>query len=91
MIWKPVDWLGYKLAKWWTPQLQVRTGTVLTILGVLLLVYTPLSGEPPLIYFMSALALIIGGLSVLVTAVLAVAEDPDMTSDDLDPRSGDDD
>lgn len=82
---KPIDKLGYILATWWTPKLQVRTGTLLTILGVLLIPYGIFTGEPLLIYEMSALALVIGGLGVLVTAVLAVEEDPNSKKEDLDP------
>lgn len=84
-LWKPIDWLGYEIAKWWTPQLQVRTGVVMTLVGIVLLPVGPFSGEPPLIYYMSAFALIVGGMSVLITAVLAIKEDDKASEEDLRP------
>lgn len=84
-MWRPIDWLGHKLAVGWTPKLQVRTGTVLTIAGVALMPYGFVAGEPFLVYEMSAVALVLGGLGVLVTAVLAVKEDPDSSTDELQP------
>lgn len=86
-IWHPIDVIGYKIATVWTPPWQVRTGVVLTLGGVVLIPYVFLSGEPPVIYLMSAGALILGGLGVVVTAVLAVREDPDSSTDDLKPLS----
>lgn len=88
-LWDPIDRFGYVLFKWWTPQLQVRTGVLSVLLGIGLALYGPWSGEPILIYEMSALALFIGGLGVLVTAVLAVREDPEMQDNDLNPDTDD--
>jgi hypothetical protein len=73
------------MATSWTPRLQVRTGTLCTIGGVILALYGPFTSEQFLIYEMSAFALVLAGLGVLVTAVLAVKEDPDTSEDDLDP------
>lgn len=84
-VWHPVDRLGYLLSIGWTPHLQVRTGTLLTILGFVLIPYGPFSGEPLLVYEMSALALVLAGLGILVTAVLAVKEDPDSDTEELNP------
>lgn len=82
-VWKPIDRLGYAIAKWWSPRLQVRTGVMLTLTGLGLVPYVVWSGEPPVIYEMSALALIFGGLGVIVTAVLALKEDADSSEEDL--------
>lgn len=85
-IWKPVDKLGFRLATYWTPVLQVRAGTVSTLLGLCLVPLVVVSGEPPLIYLMSAGALILGGMGILVTAVLAVKEDDTLEEEDLLPE-----
>lgn len=85
----PISWidsLGYWIAKRWTPILQVRVGTLSTIAGLLLIPVGFISGEPILIYMMSAFALVLAGLGVLVTAVLAVKEDPDSSEEDLKPE-----
>lgn len=58
----------------------------MTILGVALVPYGLLSSEPFVIYEMSALALVIGGMGILVTAVLAVKEDPHSDEEDLKPN-----
>jgi hypothetical protein len=84
-VWRPLDWLGYRAATWWTPQLQVRTGTLCTLAGIALVPFVLVSGEPPLIYLMSAGALVLSGMSILVTAVLALHEDPEASEEDLDP------
>lgn len=80
-----LDKVGYALATWWTPMLQVRSGTVATLAGILLALYGPFSSEQFLIYEMSAVALILAGMGILVTAILAVKEDPELSHDDLDP------
>jgi hypothetical protein len=84
-VWRPIEWVGYALARWWTPKLQVRTGSLATLAGIALVPLVFISGEPPLIYLMSAVALILGGMGVLVTAVLAVKEDPETTEEDIRP------
>lgn len=86
-IWNPIDRLGHWLAVGWTPRLQVRTGTLCTLGGIAVAAYGPFSGEPIFIFEMSAIALILAGMGILVTAVLAVKEDPDSDTEDLDPGS----
>lgn len=84
-MWVPIDRLGHWLATAWTPRLQVRTGTLCTLGGFVLAFYGPWSGEQVLIYEMSAIALVLAGLGILVTAVLAVKEDPDSDPEELSP------
>jgi hypothetical protein len=57
----------------------------LTLGGLALIPYVFFAGEPPVIYLMSAVALVLGGLSVVVTAVLAVHSDPQSDPKDLKP------
>ena len=84
-VWKPVDLMGYWLAAQWTPVRQIRTGVLATIAGVILIVVGFFVDEPPLIYQMSAWTFMFGGLGIVVTAVLALKEDPDLTEEDLKP------
>lgn len=84
-IWRPVDAVGHAVVQWWSPLRQVRTGVLVTAVGLALIGYLPFSGEPPLIYLMSAVALVLAGLGILVTAVLALKEDDDASEDDLLP------
>lgn len=84
-MFKWLDKLGYVLATGWTPRLQVRTGTLCTLGGIVVAVYGPWSGEPIFIFEMSAVALILAGLGILVTAVLAVKEDPESDEEELNP------
>lgn len=89
---KWLDGLGYRLATWWTPALQVRTGTLLTLLGFAFGVLTPFAVWAGgvwlllLTYVMSFLALVLGGMGILVTAVLAVKTAPDVSEEDLNPE-----
>lgn len=84
-MWRGIDRIGYWIATTWSPVRQLRTGVVLTIVGLGLIPYVFFSDEPPLIYLMSAVALVLGGLGVVVTAVLAVHQDPDSDPEDLKP------
>lgn len=84
-MWRWVDRVGYWTATSWTPMWQVRTGVVLTIVSFLTLLYLPFSGEPPVIYVMSALALVLTGLGLIFTAVLALKEDDAASEEDLSP------
>lgn len=85
-FWRPIDALGYGLFAWWTPQLQVRTGVLTLLAGTALAFWGPFSGEQFLIYEMSAWALIIGGMGVVETAILAVRQDPETDPEDLKPE-----
>lgn len=66
--WRPVDaianWLGSKL----TAKAQLRMGILLVIGSLPLYVYAPFSGEPVFIYTMSAAALTLTGIGIVVTA-----------------------
>jgi hypothetical protein len=61
------DWIR----RTFTPINQTRLGVVMTDLGITLAVAWPLiaRSEPPIVYEMSAAALIFAGIGVVVTAV----------------------
>ena len=66
------DWIR----RVFTPVNQTRLGVVMTDLGIVLAVawWFVARSEPPLIYEMSAFALVFGGVGVVVTAVLAESD-----------------
>lgn len=67
------DWLMDVLSA----RVQLRAGVALVLLSIPLFVYAPFSGEPLLIYLMSAFALTLTGVSIVLGAeVLEQTEDP---------------
>lgn len=77
-IWKYVDIHADWLRRVFTPQRQMRMGVLMIWLAIPLCFFVFWTDEPPLVYEMSALALLVGGLGFVITAVLAVenAETP---------------
>jgi hypothetical protein len=72
------DWLMDVLSA----RVQLRAGVLLVLLSIPLFVYAPFSGEPLLIYLMSALAISLTGVSIVLGAeVLEQTEDGDGASD----------
>lgn len=72
-MWKVLDSQSDWIRRVFDPLAQMRLGVVMTDLGFLLAIIWPViaRSEPPLIYEMSAGALIFGGVGVVVTAKLA--------------------
>lgn len=52
-----------------TPQNQRRLGVLSIWVGVLFGLYAPFTNEPLLVYVMSVLAIVVGGIGVIVAAV----------------------
>lgn len=76
-LWWPIDALGRWLGQVFDAQNQLRLG-ILCVLGSLpLAAYGPLSGEPVLIYEMSAIALTLTGIGLVLTAVLLLNQERD--------------
>ncbi len=65
---KLLDTLSHHLQARLTAQAQVRLGILLTLLSLPLYVYLPFSGEPPVIYAMSAVAITLTGMTLVVAA-----------------------
>lgn len=84
-FWRPVDLAGRAFVEWWKPVRQLRTGVLAIAGGIVIAAVGPMVDEPPLVYQMSAMALILGGAGIAVTAVLALKQDPDSSEDDLLP------
>jgi hypothetical protein len=78
-MWRPIDafadWLRHSLGF----RAQLRIGVLLMLCSLPFLAYMPvavMSGEPPVIYLMSWLALFIAGLGLIITAEVGeVAEE----------------
>jgi len=47
---------------------QMRLGVALTLLSIPFYVYMPFSGEPPVVYFLSAMALTLTGITIIFAA-----------------------
>jgi hypothetical protein len=62
------------------PQNQIRLGVIMTNMGIVFCLLVVKTDEPPLIFEMSALALLFGGIGVVVTAVLAKVTDENNTT-----------
>jgi hypothetical protein len=75
-IWKIIDFQTKLIKKALTKTRVTRVSTILLDIGALFLLYTPFSPEPPMIFAMSALALMYG-------AILAVIE---FNEDAIDPE-----
>lgn len=89
MIWRPIDWMGKQIHERWRPLFQIRTGVLITLSSVALVLYGIHTKEPLLIYEMSAFALVFGGMGIVITAVLALeTSDTANTVDDLIEQEG---
>lgn len=76
-LWKPIDVTSDWLRHSFGPKAQLRMGVIMVLMGIAGTIYLPWSGEPPIIYIMSALALIFAGIGVVVSAetLIEVAND----------------
>jgi len=67
-MWRPVDWLAGWLCRHMNAGNQLRLGIVCVAVSLPLWVYGPFSGEPLLIYLMSAAALTLTGVGLVIGA-----------------------
>lgn len=71
-FWRPVDAVGNWIREQLDYDAQLRLGVLMVLLGLGLLFYMPFAGEPPVIYFMSAAALIFAGAGVIASVEAAM-------------------
>lgn len=76
-MWRPIDWLAEFVQNRCDLETQQRIAVLCVLASVPLMLYGPFSGEQLLIYEMSAVALLIGGLSWLASLVAARKVDED--------------
>lgn len=71
-----LDWIAAWLIDVLPARSQLHLGVALSLASLPLYVYCPFSGEPPLIYLMSAAALTLTGIGIVLGAeVLEQTED----------------
>lgn len=68
MIWKVFDWQAKQIRHWLTEKRMERLAVIMLDIGLLFLVYTPFSPEPPMIFIMSGLALFFSGVIAVIEA-----------------------
>jgi hypothetical protein len=76
-LWRIVDAQANWLRHTFGPTNQLRLGVLMVWLGLAYLCWWVFSGEPFGIYSMSAIALVFGGLGVVVTAETLIEVAPD--------------
>jgi hypothetical protein len=82
-LWKIVDKIGLWIVHEFGALEQLRLGVVLTFLSLPFYPYMFWSGEPPVIYFLSVVAVTLTGLGLIVgTQILYNQEQEEEKSDD---------
>lgn len=74
---KLVDRLARWIADKLDANLQLRFGVLLVLGSIPFYLYLPFSGEPPIVYVMSALALTVSGLSFVIGAEVLLNQEKD--------------
>lgn len=74
--WKFFDWQVKWMKVWLSEKRMERLSIFMLDLGILFIIYTPFSPEPPMIFVMSALSLIFGG-SLAVIEAYRQSDDPE--------------
>ncbi len=72
-----LDSLGNWLADRFGARNQLRLGILCVLGSIPLYAYLPFSGEPPIIYVMSALALTLSGMTMVFAAEILMKEEED--------------
>jgi hypothetical protein len=75
VIWRPLDWLGRRLADCLGATVQLRIGIICVLLSLPLIAYGPRSDEPLLIYEMSAVALTLTGAGLVISAQVLLKQE----------------
>jgi ABC-type Na+ efflux pump permease subunit len=70
-VWRVIDWLVDKLQNHITIEQQERVAMLSIIVGLALCVFVFWTDEPPLIYLMSAAALVMTGYGILAALISA--------------------
>lgn len=83
-LWKPIDKVGNWILEEFDSRSQLRLGVLLTFLSIPFYPYMFWSGEPPVIYFLSVVAVTLTGLGLIVgTQVLVKQEEAESNDDNL--------
>ena len=75
MIWRSIDRLGRWLAERLGAVVQLRVGILCVVASVPLVAYGPFSGEPPIVYQMSAVAITLTGAGLVISAQVLLKQE----------------
>jgi len=74
-MWRWIDKIGRWIIEEANTELQLRFGVMLTLFSLPFYPYIFWSGEPPIIYFLSVLAVTLTGLSIVVGCQILVKQE----------------
>ena len=74
-LWRPIDTVGNWIVNEFSTQAQLRLGVILFLGSLPFYPYMLWSGEPPVIYFLSVLAVTLTGLGILVSLQVLVRQE----------------
>lgn len=74
-LWKPIDAIGDWIINEFDSRKQMRLGVILFLGSIPFYPYLFWSGEPPVIYFLSVLAVTLTGLGILVSLQVLVKQE----------------
>ena len=74
-LWKPIDWIADWIVDELDARAQMRAGVIIALLSLPVLAFGFWSGEPIMIYEMSALALTLTGIGIVLNCeILEIQE-----------------
>jgi hypothetical protein len=74
-LWRPIDAIGDWIVNEFDSKKQMRLGVILFLGSIPFYPYLFWSGEPPVIYFLSVLAVTLTGLGILVGLQVLVKQE----------------
>lgn len=74
-LWKPIDKIGQWILEEVDAEVQLRLGVILTLISIPFYPYMIWSGEPPVIYFLSVLAVTLSGIALVIGAQVLVRQE----------------
>lgn len=74
-LWEPIDAIGDWIINEFDSRKQMRLGVILFLGSIPFYPYLFWSGEPPVIYFLSVLAVTLTGLGILVSLQVLVKQE----------------
>ena len=74
-LWKPIDKIGQWILEEVDAEVQLRLGVILTLISIPFYPYMIWSGEPPVIYFLSVLAVTLSGIALVIGAQVRVRQE----------------
>lgn len=81
-FWKPIDWVGNWIINEFDVKYQLRLGVLLFFGSIPFYPYMIWSGEPPIIYFLSVLAVTLTGLGILISLQVLANQEVEKESEE---------